>query len=318
MAAKLRFGTSGYSFNDWVGIVYPEGTRASDFLSTYAKDFDAVEVNFTYYRDPTPEIFEGMLRKVSADFDFVIKAPKGMTHDRTKLAASSETFVTALKPLIDEGQLGGVLLQFPQSFHPTDAAFDHLKNVADVFIPMGVDTNVEFRHKDWNQDCVYELLERLNLGFVNVDLPKLDALPGQTNIVTSDVAYYRLHGRNADMWYKPPSGSYRYDYLYNDSELEEWALRVEESLDHAEKVYVFNNNCHKGSSFANALRLKQRFDQTVRSEADAEATLFASADPEHRITELTRRVTEARSGEREFVQSHIRKLREDAGSSRSA
>ncbi len=311
MTAELRIGTSGYSFSHWIGTAYPEGTRPSDMLKTYAKDFDAVEINFTYYRDPTPGMFEGMLRKVHADFEFVVKAPKGMTHEREKMAAVAPSFVGSLKPLIDAGQLGGVILQFPQAFHLNDSALDHLEKVADVFVPNDIKTSIEFRHNSWNQDRVYELLEKLRLGFVNVDLPQISALPAPTNIMTNDVAYYRLHGRNKAMWYNPPTGSHRYDYLYNDEELEEWAQRIEGSLEAAKKVYVFTNNCHKGSSFVNGLRLKQRFEQHVRTEAEVEQTLFAGTDPTSRIVELTKWVAAARANEKDLVEAHLRKLQEE-------
>jgi uncharacterized protein YecE (DUF72 family) len=298
MTAELRIGTSGYSFPHWVGTAYPEGTRPAGMLSTYARDFDTVEINFTYYRDPTREIFEGMLRKVDADFIFVIKAPRSMTHERESMSSVAPAFVTSLQPLIEAGQLGGVLLQFPQSFHLNDLALDHLKKVAEIFVPRDIQTSIEFRHKEWYDDDVYHLLQKLQLGFVNVDLPRIHALPEPTSILTNDVAYFRLHGRNKSAWYNPATGSHRYDYLYSDAELEEWAGRIEGSLDSAKKTYVFGNNCHKGSSFVNALRLKQRFEQEVRSAADVANTLFASDSPEDRIREMVQRVEASRASER--------------------
>lgn len=297
MTADVRIGTSGYSFPHWVGTVYPERTQASDMLATYAKDFDAVEVNFTYYRDPSPAIFEGMLRKVRPDFEFVVKAPKGMTHEREAMASVASSFIQSLEPLIDSGQLGGVILQFPQSFHRNEQAMDYLKHVADLLVPHGIKTSIEFRHREWYRDSVYQLLEKLRLGFVNVDLPQISALPAPSTILTNDMGYFRLHGRNAKAWYNPPTGSHRYDYLYNEDELNEWTQRVEGVLDAASKVYIFTNNCHKGSSFVNGLRLRQQFEQSIRSEADAEATLFASSDPNERIHNLTNRIQAARSAE---------------------
>lgn len=297
MTAELRIGTSGYSFPHWVGTAYPEGTRPADMLSTYARDFDTVEINFTYYRDPTPEIFEGMLLRVPLNFTFVIKAPKGMTHERDTMTLVAPAFVASLQPLIEADQLSGVLLQFPQSFHLNNLALDHLKKVAEILVSRDIQTSVEFRHKEWYDDDVYHLLQKLQLGFVNVDLPRIHALPEPTTILTNDVAYFRLHGRNKDAWYKPPTGSHRYDYLYTDAELEEWGERVEGSLDAAKKAFIFANNCHKGSSFVNALRLKQRFEQKVRSDADVAHTLFASDDPEDRILEMVRRVEASRLNE---------------------
>ena len=297
MTADLRIGTSGYSFPHWVDTVYPDRTQPSAMLATYAKDFDAVEINFTYYRDPSPAIFEGMLRKVSPTFEFVVKAPRGMTHEREAMAAVATPFAQSLKPLMDERQLGGVILQFPQSFHCSDQARDYLKRVAEFFAARGITASIEFRHKGWYDDQTYQLLEKLHLGFVNVDLPQISALPPPSCILTNDVGYFRLHGRNAKAWYNPPTGSHRYDYLYNSEELDEWAQRVEGVLDAARKVYIFTNNCHKGSSFVNGLRLRQQFEQSVRSEADAEGTLFASNNPEDRIRNLTQRIQRARTAE---------------------
>jgi len=297
MAANVRIGTSGYSFRDWVGTVYPDGTRASDMLRIYARDFDVVEINFTYYRDPTPEIFERMLRKVDSDFEFVVKAPSGVTHERDAVAPVIRSFVTALKPLVEAGQLGGVLAQFPQSFHHDASAVEYLKQLADAFPLDAIPMHAEFRHDSWTGEDVHAALRSIGFGAVNVDLPPLRALPRPSAVLTNDVGYVRLHGRNADQWHNPNAGGRRYDYLYTDEELGEWSTRIDAMLPDARKVYVFTNNCHKGSSFVNALRLKQSFDQPVRSEAEANGTLFASPDPADRIRALTQRVEAARAAE---------------------
>jgi uncharacterized protein YecE (DUF72 family) len=264
-------------------------------LETYAHDFDAVEINFTYYRDPTPKIFEQMLRKVPAGFEFVVKAPKGLTHERERAGPTGQAFLASLEPLQSSGQLGGVIAQFPQSFHCESSSLEHLAILAEVLGSEGIDTFVEFRHRSWNDQAVYDRLRELGLGFVNVDLPRLSALPRPTNVVTSDAAYYRLHGRNADAWYAPEAGGLRYDYVYSDDELDEWAGRIDAILGSVRKVYVFNNNCHKGSSFVDAMRLKQRFDLSVQSEADVEPSLFASTNPDARIAALAERVARARA-----------------------
>jgi uncharacterized protein YecE (DUF72 family) len=297
MSADVRIGTSGYSFHDWVGTVYPDGTRASDMLAIYARDFDVVEINFTYYRDPTPEIFERMLRKVDSGFEFVVKAPAGLTHERTDVMAIVRSFVAALRPLLDAGQLGGVLAQFPQSFHHNVVDLEYLKTLADALPLDEVPVHVEFRHEGWANEAAYAALRSMGFGYVNVDLPPLPALPRPSNVLTNDVGYVRLHGRNTGQWHNPNAGGRRYDYIYAEEELDEWAMRVDAMLPQARKIYVFTNNCHKGSSFVNALRIKQSFDQPVRSEVEADGTLFASPDPSDRIRALTRRVSDARAAE---------------------
>ena len=259
MTAAIHVGTSGYSFKDWLGTVYPAGTKAGDFLSHYAKMFDTVEINSTYYHVPPPSMFANMLKKVPSDFTFVVKVPKEMTHDREKLASVVSPFIDGIAPLMEAGQLGGLLAQFPYSFKSTSEGIDHLKRLADAFAECETPMNIEFRHTRWYNDETYAVLEKLGLGFVNVDLPPLPGLPGASNIVTSDVAYYRLHGRNAKMWWHHPTPSHRYDYLYNDNQLEEWAQRIEHAATKAKASYIFNNNCHLGQSVVNALHLHQRF-----------------------------------------------------------
>jgi len=255
----IRVGTSGYSFKDWVGTVYPPRLKPGDYLSHYAKMFDTVEINSTYYRVPSPFMFVNMLKKVPKDFTFVVKVPKEMTHEREKFDSVLQPFVQGILPLVEADQLGGLLAQFPYSFKAYQESLDHLKQLADAFVHRGVPINIEFRHSSWYGDEVYSNLRDLGLGFVNVDLPRLTNLPGPSNVVTSDVAYYRLHGRNARMWWNHPTPSHRYDYLYNEEELEEWARRVEEAANKARVCYVFANNCHLGQSVINALQLHQRF-----------------------------------------------------------
>ena len=76
----IKLGTSGFSFDDWVGVVYPPKIKKQDMLSYYEKElgFKCLEINSTYYTLPSQKSMEGMLKKVSADFEFTVKAFKGM------------------------------------------------------------------------------------------------------------------------------------------------------------------------------------------------------------------------------------------------
>ncbi|MEE8195319.1 MAG: DUF72 domain-containing protein, partial [Candidatus Bipolaricaulota bacterium] len=132
MAARIHVGTSGYSFKDWIGTVYPTGTKSRDFLSRYAKMFDTVEINSTYYRVPPPSMFSNMLTKVPEDFTFVVKLPKEITHEREKWNTIIQPFLEGVAPLIEARQLGGFLAQFPYSFRSNSRTLDYLKHVADA------------------------------------------------------------------------------------------------------------------------------------------------------------------------------------------
>jgi uncharacterized protein YecE (DUF72 family) len=258
MAAKMHVGTSGYSFQDWLGTVYPSGLRSGDFLSHYASLFSSVEVNSTYYRVPSPRVFARMREKVPQDFTFIVKLPKEVTHERGRFDTVVTPFRSAVSPLQEAGQLGGLLAQFPYSFKAEPASFDHLKRLAEAFLSPNLPLSVEFRHAGWCTEEAFTALADLGLGFVNVDLPALENLPPASNVTTSSVAYYRLHGRNAKNWWEHPTASDRYDYLYSEKELEEWAVRVEEAARRTTACYVFQNNCHLGQSVVNALQLSRR------------------------------------------------------------
>ncbi len=78
----IKIGTSGFSFPDWKGAVYPVGIREGDMLPFYEKElgFNVVEVNFTYYTLPSQKSLAALCQKTSSSFEFVVKSFKGMTH----------------------------------------------------------------------------------------------------------------------------------------------------------------------------------------------------------------------------------------------
>lgn len=78
----LYFGTSGFSYDDWVGPFYPNGLRRQDWLLYYAREFNALELNSTFYALPRVSVIESMVRKTGEDFLFSVKAPQKLTHER--------------------------------------------------------------------------------------------------------------------------------------------------------------------------------------------------------------------------------------------
>jgi len=275
MSENVRVGTSGYTFDDWRGIVYPRSVRGS-VLPHYARLFDAVEINTTFYRVPPASLFHGMLRHVPDEFVFLVKVPKEMTHERALADRVRDPFLRSIEPLLRAEQLGCLLVQFPFSFKRTDESLEHLERVSAALAPADVPINVEFRHADWLDEDAYAFLQDHGLGFVNVDLPELENLPERTNVVTSDVAYYRLHGRNrAAWWAKSDNPHDRYDYLYRPAQLDEWVEKARGALKQARVAYMMTNNCRLGQSVVGALQLAQKLDLPMPARPpDAEPEMF--------------------------------------------
>jgi uncharacterized protein YecE (DUF72 family) len=252
---NLLVGTSGYSYKDWIGPVYPEGTPGKDYLKHYAGLFSFTELNFSYYRQPDARTIERLAVTTGDRFRFAIKAHQSLTHEITQdFKKDAATFKQGIAPLIEASKLAAVLVQFPFSYHYIPKNRNHLKIVCEEF--SGMPLAVEFRNSEWARDSVYEGLKKRGAAFVNVDEPRLSGLIAPSDIVTSHFAYARFHGRNSANWWKGDNAS-RYDYLYNDIELSEWIPRIERMAREANTVMVAFNNHWRGQAVKNARRLKE-------------------------------------------------------------
>ena len=254
-AGEILVGTSGYSFDDWVGVFYPTGIRKGDMLSHYVGSFPVVEVNATYYRILKPVVLHQMERKTPPGFEFVIKAHKSMTHSRDAGKGTYDEFLEMLQPVQDAGKFSGVLAQFPWGFKNNGPAREHLKVLREGLpdIPLFA----EFRHDGWIVDDTFSLLEELGIGYCCVDEPRLKGLVPPVVKKTSDTGYVRLHGRNAQNWWRRTGGGDRYDYLYSDEELKDWVGKIRKLAADAKKTYVFFNNCHAGQAATNAQLMQE-------------------------------------------------------------
>jgi uncharacterized protein YecE (DUF72 family) len=264
MATEVKIGTSGFSFRDWKGPVYPPTIKDRDMLSYYEKElgFDTLEVNFTYYTLPTTASIEGMMNKTTQNFEFVVRSHREMTHEiwedreRKRMKDTGEVFkkfVYGLKPMIDEGRLGCVLLQFPSFFWPNRQNHDYIISCKGQL--KNIPTVVEFRNRAWVRESTWGLLRDNNLGFCVVDEPPLPRLMPFVPQATSEITYIRLHGRNKN-WFKA-SREERYNYLYSEDELKGFLPEIEKLHQQARKGYIMFNNCHAGSAVKNALQLKK-------------------------------------------------------------
>jgi len=250
----IYVGTSGYSYEDWVGPYYPENLPKKDWLSFYAREFSTCEVNFTYYRIPDAWTLERMARKTPPHFIFTVKAHQEMTHQREGNEAVFEQFVAALRPLLERGQFGCVLAQFPYSFHANQENRDYLRLFRERLPDLPV--VVEFRNARWISPRTFELLRECDLGFCCVDQPRLKGLIPPVAEVTSSVAYVRFHGRNAAKWWQHEQAWERYDYTYSREELLEWVPKIERLDREAERTFVFANNHWRGQAVDTARQLK--------------------------------------------------------------
>jgi uncharacterized protein YecE (DUF72 family) len=255
----IRIGTAGYSYADWVGPFYPEGTKPAAMLDYYSLYFSFVELNSTYYHMPGLKLFEGLNNKTPDDFLFAVKLFGGFTHERNCGSKEAEDFKYSLSPIVQSGKLACILAQFPYSFHCTGENCDYLKRLRENFGEH--ELCIEFRNREWIRRETFDMLRREDMGYVCVDEPGIRGLIGNVTAVTSRIAYLRLHGRNSEKWYSG-EGSERYDYLYSGSELLEWVNRLREMDDGSGMTLVAFNNHPKGKAIENAKALMGYLGQT--------------------------------------------------------
>jgi uncharacterized protein YecE (DUF72 family) len=251
---KILVGTCGYSYNEWVGPVYPEGTKPADRLRLYSELFSTVELDFAYYAMPKSENLAKMLIDGGPSLTFSIKAYRTLTHEVNPSAweEDAKTYREAIEPLLEAGRLEAVLFQFPYSFHYEADRRRYLDKLLTYF--KDVPSAVEFRVAEWYTNKVFDALKDRGVSLVSLDMPELKDLPPLTDTVTAKTAYIRLHGRNGEAWWGSDAAA-RYDYLYSDRELEAWVDRIRRIIERADRLLVYFNNHPQGKAVKNGQTL---------------------------------------------------------------
>src|SRR5947199_3010669 len=163
-AKKLRIGCSGWSYQDWVGPFYPKDAKPADYLRMYSQVFDAVEIDSSYYRTPSPFMVSNWKRVTPEGFLFTAKFPKKITHE-LKLRDSQaqlERFYKAMSELREK--LGALVIQLPPSFN-----YKKDKEALETFLGQTDKRYVhaiEFRNKSWFKPDIYKLLESSNVSWL--------------------------------------------------------------------------------------------------------------------------------------------------------
>ena len=144
--ATLRLGTQGWNYATWIGPFYPDGTRAPDFLRTYARAFNTVEVDSTFYAIPAASTVRGWAARTPESFTFAVKLPQEITHERRFIDAHDvlHAFVDRMREL--GPRLGPVLIQCGPDFSPLERnALQHFL----AELPEAPRFAIEFRQRAW-------------------------------------------------------------------------------------------------------------------------------------------------------------------------
>jgi len=301
--ARIRVGISSWTDPALIaeGSFYPRRVMSPEArLRYYARFFDTVEVNASFYAIPDVRTAARWVERTPADFRFNVKAWAPMTghHPRLEalpaevrallpaalrltprgqvdvrqlppaaLDAAFALFRTFLEPLVRAGKLGYVLFQFAPWVRFSPRRLDALAALPER-LP-GLPIAVEFRDRSWfpqHAEETLRVLREAGLAHVVVDAPRTPNAIPRVPAVTARVAVMRLHGRHAEGWLRQlrgeaPTVQEKYDYLYTEEELAALLPEVATLAGEATEVFIAFNNNNRAYPVQNALMMKRLLGQ---------------------------------------------------------
>jgi uncharacterized protein YecE (DUF72 family) len=223
----ILVGTSGYNYPEWKGSFYPSDLPATKMLPYYAGKFPTVEINYTFYRMPTPKLIAGWRAQVPPEFRFTLKAPKRITHDKRLRAAevsdSLQAFITAASEL--GPQRAALLFQLPPNFKKDVVLLNEFLSL----LPPKTTAAFEFRNPSWLDDEVFEALRARNIALCIADSESRET----PLVFTADYAYFRLR-----------------DEGYGDGDIRKWTEAARKAGESAADVFVYFKHEDEGKGAA--------------------------------------------------------------------
>jgi uncharacterized protein YecE (DUF72 family) len=236
--APIRVGCSGWIYRHWRTAFYPPDLPVKRWFAHYARHFDTVEINNSFYRQPSVTTFAAWAEQAPTGFRYAVKANRFITQAK-KLKDCEEPLARVLTPLRLLGpSLGPVLYQLPPRFRINLARLESFLSL----LPREITHVFEFREPSWLIDDTLELLARHGAGFCTHDMPG-SATP---RWAAGPVAYLRLHGGGGKYWGR-----------YSDEALAGWADWLIEQQAAGREAWAYFNNDIDGHAIADALNLKR-------------------------------------------------------------
>jgi uncharacterized protein YecE (DUF72 family) len=237
MPVKYYVGCSGWHYEHWRGLYYPEDLPKAKWLSFYAQQFSTVELNNSFYRVPSEKAFTTWRESTPENFVFAVKVNRYITHIKKlkDLGPAVEDFLSRADFLGEK--LGPLLYQLPPSMKRNDELLQSFLSS----LPRKARHVVEFRHESWIDDAVFDILRRHNTGLCVFDMPGLSC----PMVATTDFAYVRFHGSEG-----------LYSSRYSDEELSRWAERIARLSENVRASYIYFNNDAEAFAVKNAMTLR--------------------------------------------------------------
>jgi uncharacterized protein YecE (DUF72 family) len=269
--ARVRFGTSSFAWDDWVGPFYPPGTKPADYLRVYAAHFDCVEVDSTYYSTPAARTVDGWAAKTPAHFRLAAKFPRAIVHggeaaqpDAARLLtpeatyAERDRFLAVVEHLGE--RLGPLVLQFPYFSKKCFATAEPFMERLDRFLgdlPAAHRYAIEIRNPRWLGPELTNLCRRHRAALVLVDhewMPHGEQVARELDFLTTDFCYVRLLGNRQKI--EALTTTWEREVIDRSASLSRWADLLQRLSAQNILTWIFVNNHYAGHAPATVRALE--------------------------------------------------------------
>jgi len=275
LKSKIEIGCQGWNYDDWttkadgVTVFYPRGTRSNEMLETYAKIFDTIEVDSTFYAIPASSAVENWYKKTPENFTFSLKMPQEITHEyglREPSFSIMEEFCERVSLLKEK--LGVILIQLPPNF---EASKENAQAVREFLaeLPKKIRFAIEFRNREWLIDWTFEELKKNSVALCLVEgnwIPR-EIMFEAMQKPTADFSYIRFMGERDLTSFDKVS-------RHQDANMQMWKTEIQKIK--AKDIYIYFSNFYEGHAPASVSKLKELFGQKTieASSLETQNSLF--------------------------------------------
>ena len=273
--SKIQIGCKGWNYDDWVTkaggetVFYPRGTKSNEMLGVYAKIFDTIEVDSTFYAIPASSAIENWYKKTPENFTFSLKMPQEITHEHSLRRSSFPVLDEFCERILElKEKLACVLIQLAPHFEASKENAVKLREFLSR-LPKEIRFAVEFRDRQWIVDWTFEELERKKVALCLVEgnwIPREKMFEAIARL-TTDFSYIRFMGERDLV---------RFDKVYREGDvnLQIWKEEIEKIK--AKNIYIYFSNFYEGHAPESVNKLKKMFGQKTLDAADLEnqASIF--------------------------------------------
>lgn len=263
MNPHLHLGACSWTAKGWLGTFYPSGTKPADFIAEYAKRYDTVEIDATFYATPQESTVLGWRDKTPDGFIFAAKMPSVITHTKFLEDCHHELhgFLRVMSLLGDK--LGPLLLQFPYYAKRTGVTEDdflvRLTRFLKTLPETGFRFAVEVRNKTWINPYLFEILHDHKVALCLIDHPWMappDTLFKHRDILTNRFMYIRWLGDRKGI--EKVTKVWNESVVDRESDIERWAPHIKALLDQEMDVFGYVNNHYGGYAPDNIEQLRKK------------------------------------------------------------